>query len=120
MTIQAMDGLVPRWYTPEDQRDKPDGEKTEYHLYPLTSPQLAEVFQDQRKDPETGDVRIGAKGLNLAIQYGLRDWRNMVSSKGEEFPYTKANRALVPFEIYAELAGQIVVMSTLKEEEIKN
>ena len=115
MTIKANDGLVPAWYTPKIEEDNNE-QATQFFLQPLTGPQLLDV--QPHFDLEKMTVR--GPGLVIALRYGLKGWKNLTNREGVELPFAAASIDFLPSEIIAELGGEIIRVSTLDEDDIKN
>lgn len=114
MAIQAYDGVTPVWYTPDSEKDAVDA--AEFHLFPLTGPQLLEVQQFFDTD---NSVVLGP-GLVMSCKYGMRGWKNIVDGEGNEMVFTRNGLNRLPAEVIAELGGKIIGMSVIEEEEVGN
>jgi len=114
MTVTALTGLVPEWFTPKDEED--EDEQTKFKLHPLTTPQMAQIQVHYNVEAQ----RIVATGLYLACQFGVKDWENLLDHEGHQMKFSKASLDVVPIELIAELGARILAMSVLTGEEEKN
>ena len=115
MTIKALEGLTPTWYTPREEEDNKE-QGAAFFLKPLTGPQLLEV--QPHFDLENTTVR--GPGLVMSVRFGLKGWKNVVDSKGAEMAFNPMRIDFLPSEILAELGAEILRMSMLGDDEIKN
>jgi len=113
MTISALTGLVPEWYTPSDQGE---GDPASFELKPLTAPQIAKIQGEF--DTESGE--ISGTGLYQAAVMGILAWRNVVNHEGETLKFSKRNIDTLPYATLIELGGQVIASSFMTEDERKN
>jgi hypothetical protein len=117
VSITIIGNLSPTWYTPEDQQGQDD--PVEFKLKPLSGLERLEVSGETRTD-SNGELILTAKGLILAVRYGLIGWRRVLDEQGREIKFnTQAIGKLSP-ELLAELSGVILERSTLGGEEKKD
>lgn len=116
MSLRALDGISPEWYTLPGDEDEAEGEKCEFRIFPLTGPQLLEVNQHFNEE----DLSISGTGLLLAFKMGVRDWRGVYDRKGEPMKYSKLAIDLIPPVALAQVGGRIIRMSTMTEEDLGN
>ena len=114
MAIQAYDGITPMWYVPASEEGAVDA--AEFHLFPLTGPQLLEVQQYFDNENQT----VLGPGLVMACKYGMRGWKNIVDGEGNDMVFTRVGLNRLPAENIAELGGKVIGMSVMDEEEVKN
>jgi len=114
MADTALKGLVPEWFTPEDQEH--DDAPARYKLKPLKPPQIARLQKEF--DSETG--AIGAVGLYEAAKSGIVGWENVNDQEGRELRYTRVNIDELPYSRILELGGQILANSFLTGTDEKN
>lgn len=114
MTVTALTGLVPEWYTPDDEKgsDTP----AEFKLVPLTTPQMAQV----QTHFDMKEERVKATGLYLACEFGLRGWKNVIDHEGNELKFSRSRIATLAIDLAAELGGQIIASSLLSGDDEKN
>jgi len=115
MSIKALEGLVPTWYTPagQDEDDKP----TKFKCQPLDGQQYAEV-SDHVKVAGSRIV-ISAEGQSLCLKYGLIDWENFNDSAGP-VAFIPSNHRLIPFATRVDLTVHIFASSSMSGEQEKN
>jgi len=115
MTIKALDGITPSWYTPVTEKE--NGEQgAAFFLQPLSGPQLLEI----QPHFDLANTTVRGPGLVLSCRYGLKGWRNIVDGKGAEMAFNPMRIDFLPSEILAELGAEIIRMSMLDEDDIKN
>ena len=114
MSIKALTGLVPEWFTPEGEGEATD--PATFEIMALTPPQIAKI--QQHFDGETG--AINGEGLYKAAVMGIRNWRGVEDHKGEALKFNKRNIDTLPYTLLLELGGQIIANSFLSEEDEKN
>jgi len=113
MAITALTGLVPEWYTPEDEKESDDAAR--FKLRPLDSKQMVEI---QGYASETKG--IAAEGLYRAFELSILDWENVNDGNGKALKCTRNNIKNIPVEIIAECGAQAISVSFLSEDEEKN
>ena len=62
------------------------------------------------------NIHISNKGISTAIAKGLIGWEGLEGAP----PFNKENVAALPFEVYMEIAGKIIELSAMQEDEVKN
>jgi len=114
MTIKALTGLTPEWYTPEDQKEETTPAR--FLLRPLKSPEVAKL--QESFDGETGG--ISGNGLFTAAQLGIQDWEGVEDHEGKPLKYTKRNVDALPYALILELGGSVIASSFMTDEDEKN
>ena len=114
MTIKALTGLVPEWYTPtsEDEDDNP----ASFEIKALTSPQIAKLQGEFHR--ETGE--ISGIGLYEAAVLGVINWRNVVNHEGEVLAFSRRNIDALPYTTIIELGGKVLANSFMSDDDQKN
>lgn len=117
MALKAANPLSPRWWMPESQKDDPC--PTEFKIQGL--PQDVHADVEAELIVRDGMIQgVKGKGLTLALQYGLLDWKNFHDENDKPLMFTPANRRRIPSQLGALLVIQILAASTLSEEAQKN
>ncbi len=118
MALRALTGLVPEWYTPEEERGANNA--AEFYLTPLTRLQFIEVMSLCLPAPD-GQVGVAMtyKARELALQYGLTDWKNVEDKDGGSLPFSRDNVGTIPGEILNELSGKIIEDASVLEADRK-
>ena len=114
MTIKALTGLVPEWFTPEGEKE--DSDPAEFLLRPLRAPQVAKLQGEFHS--ESGE--ISGKGLYEAAVAGITDWKNVVNHEGKVLKFNKVNLDLLPYALILELGGHVLARSFMTDEDEKN
>lgn len=115
MALNAAPKLKSDWFTPESERESDN--PTRFKYKPLDSVQMTEVLLHVSTESGT----ITGKGLNLAVQYGLEDWENLMDpDTGKPLKFGRMNIKRVPNSILLDLANTIIEASDLGEAEEKN
>jgi hypothetical protein len=115
MAIKALTGLVPEWYTPTMEDEKDEGASS-FHCYPLTQPQVLEVqqyYSTERKD-------FLPMAYAIAYKLGCRGWKNVFDMDGKPLKFNNVTRDKLPAQVLAEVGANIINMSVLGDDEIKN
>lgn len=111
--ITALKKVSASWYVPEQEKesDKP----TRFLLKPLTPSQREECME------------VGKNGLSIqpyqykkVLSFGLTGWENFIDESGVDLGFNKSNFELIPGTLRIELALEILVRSSLGDDEIKN
>lgn len=120
MSLRALVGIEPEWWTPETQKNDDNGDPADspasFHLWPLTGPQMLEVQEFFDFENQT----IKGPGLLRACKYGLRNWRNIVDHTGKDVVFTRNALDKLPAEVLAGAGAQIIANSVIDEEAEKN
>lgn len=114
MSIKALTGLVPEWYTLDAEAE--DDTPASFELRPLTSPEIATLQSEFDRD--TGAVT--GKGLFDAAVLGIINWRNVDNHEGETLAFSKANIAKLPYTVLIELGGKALANSFITGDDEKN
>ena len=111
--ITALKKVSSSWYVPEQEKgiDNP----TKFLLRPLTPSQREECME------------IGTNGLSIqpsqykkVLSFGLVGWENFVDESGVDVSFNRGNFDLIPGTLRIELALEILMRSSLGEDETKN
>ena len=117
MSIQAMTGLVPEWYTPEVEKDDANEEsRASFHCFPLTQPQVLEV--QQYYDSVKKDFIPTAYAV--AYRLGCRGWKNVTDHEGKPLKWNPNNMDRIPAQILAEVGANIINISVMGADDEKN
>jgi len=114
MTVKALTGLLPEWYTPVSEED--ENEKAEFQLKPLTSPQIAKI--QGHFDNDTGE--ISGTGLFEAAAMGVIAWKNVNGQDDKPLRFSRRSLEALPYALLLELGGQIIANSFLTGDDEKN
>lgn len=117
MAIKTWRGLAPTWYTPVSEEGSEDPAR--FKLKPLNRAELDMVFEGRTTDSE-GNLILTARGIEHALRVGLVDWENVLDENDKPLKFSIANFRYLPWAIGQELAGELVNMSFLAEDEAKN
>lgn len=115
MTIKATEGLAASWYTPRGERVNGEA-ASQFFIKPLNGPQMLEVQPFYNTDKMT----VEGPGLMIAVRCGVQGWKNIANGKGEEILFHAGRLDNLPVEILSELGAEILRISTLDEDEVKN
>ncbi len=115
MSIQALAGLLPAWYTPKGQDD--DDKPTRFKVRPLDGEQYGDVAE--HVGVVNGAVRLSSRGISQCLKHALIGWENFTGVDGD-VAFFAANFRLIPYLIRVELATHIFIISSLSEEQEKN
>jgi len=112
----AVKKIAPSWYVLEDERD--DEQPTRFKVQPLSSIQYLELTSEAEEDKQ-GDMSLTGRGLIMAAKYGLVGWENFYDERGKPVKFSPHNIAMVPPLALAELAGEILTISSPDDAEKK-
>ncbi len=113
MSIRAIEGLVPAWYTPAGQDDVAPAR---FKLRPLDGEQYGDVAD--HVGVINDDVRISSKGIGICLRHALVDWDNFEGSDGP-VPFSIHAQRLIPYTVRAELATHVFVASGVSDDQKK-
>ena len=113
MSITALTGLVPEWFTPDSQKGEDDPAR--FKVKPLDSKQMVEI---QAHHKESGG--IAAEGLYRAMEISILEWENVNDDNGKPLKCTRHNVKAIPIEVIAEVGAHAISVSFLNEEDEKN
>ena len=104
--------IEPVWDSVEEGKD----DLTEFLFVPLRGSKLDEVMDGMNQ--KTG--MLSPVGMNAALRYGVKDWRNLKDLDGNEIKFS-----LVEFENFSyttrlNLASKVVSISRMTDDDIKN
>lgn len=118
MPITLVEGLAPVWFVPESEKEIEEQYQTQFKIKPLTGSQYAEVMAPVL----TAENSEGfpPKSIKAALRYGLLDWKNVLNDKNQPAKFSPYNVEKLPGEVLLAIAAEIVNLSSLGEEEIKN
>src|SRR4051812_39665804 len=115
--MKAQNPFAPFWYTPDQDKDLPEGQRTRFKLKGLDGEQLGYVAPEFILEPTTARLTgITGKGLATAMDYGLVDWENFSNDQGV-VPFVRANFGLIPHRVRVELAFQVILASHVSQAE---
>ena len=114
MTITVSSKLTPTLYTPISEKESKT--PTKFKLRPLDGIQHLGVMMHLQVGDE-GNATLSHTGLMLAIKHGLI---GSVGLKDELDNEINVNAKDLEWDLLLELAGEIVKLSTITEEERKN
>ncbi len=114
MSIKALTGLVPEWYTPAGQEDEPN--PSSFELTPLKSAQVATI--QKFFDRVTGEV--GGEGLYNAAVMGVSNWKNVDDHEDKPLKFSRRNVEFLPYEHLLIIGGEVLARSFITGEEEKN
>lgn len=117
MAIKPINGLVPEWFTPTSQQG--DDNPTRVKIRPLDGMQHMEVMMHVDV-AGSGDLFVDAKGMGLALKFGMVEWENFTDDKGLPIPCTPDNYGKLPSNDLAEIGRTIINRSNLTEDARKN
>jgi len=117
MSITAAKGFIPEKYIPESQKNETP--PAEFTLKPLTGLEYMEVMSEMYRD-DKGQIHMPGTALTLAINYGLKGWKNFIDEDGEDVGFSKQAIAFLPAVELSELADKIIAISELGVAERKN
>lgn len=120
MAMRVAAGLRKDWYTPEDQRDLPEGEKpTRFLLQGLLQIDLLEVMSE-------GDVLSDGsfvpnhRGRLLLIRQGLKGWEEVYDADGQPTAFSLSAANNLPAQLLGEISNELMMISVITEEEKKS
>lgn len=122
MSIRAVKGVTPEWYTPASEMVEgddgaliaPEG-AARFQLRPLTQMQLHEVMPEVNFERE----HITRRGIEMCLRYGLTDWQGVEDDDGAALPCTFENAQRLPYYLHQELASQMVLKANISEDDEK-
>lgn len=107
--------IAPTWFAmPGKLQPAP-----EFLLAPLTSADWLDVRNQIFNSPD-GEITMTGLGVMTAVRAAVRDWRNVFDEKQEQLPFSRAALEDLPSQVLLDIATEIVVRSTLSENERKN
>lgn len=113
MSITALTGLVPEWYTPDSEKEKDDAAR--FKVKPLDSKQMVEI---QAYHKEGGG--ISPEGLYRSMEISILEWENVLGVNDKPLKCTRGNVKAIPIEIIAEVGAHAISISFLDEDAEKN
>lgn len=117
MAIITANPVASRWYTPASQEGEESPAK--FKIRPLDGEQLSEAMY-QAKITENGGIELHPDGMRSALRNGLIDWQNVMDTDGNEIPFSRTAIRLLPWTERLDLAGEIINISFMTEDEEKN
>ena len=117
MAIKVKSKIVPVWYTPksEEKEENP----ASFKLKPLNGLEYTDVIANTSNDAG-GESKLSERGVRLAIKHGLLDAKNLIDEHGNEIKLKHVGHGVLPMNILIELAGQIIDLSSMSDDDIKN
>lgn len=116
MKVQKTKSLTPFWYTMEIADETIDNPS--FLLKPLSKFELAQIADYMSDDERTGTRNISAIGQYLAVQFSLKDMKNMFFEDGEPCEFTQWREILSPILVKL-LAYEIIYRSSFSDEDAK-
>ena len=113
MSITALTGLVPEWFTPDSEKEKDDAAR--FKVKPLDSKQMVEIQMFHR---DSGG--ISPEGLYRAMEISILEWENVLGVNAKPLKCTRHNVKAIPIEIIAEVGAHAISISFLSEDDEKN
>jgi len=113
MSITALTGLVPEWFTPDSQKESDNPAR--FKVKPLDSKQMVEI---QAFHKESGG--ISPEGLYRAMEISILEWENIFGPNEKPLKCTRHNVKAIPIEVIAEVGAHAISISFLTEDEEKN
>lgn len=95
---------------------------SDFLLQPLSGIEFMQVSEEVKMDEATGAFRIPARAQRIALELGLKGWRNFKDDDGNEVFFTGSmaqNIARLQMEDVKEIAIEIISRSQVVEEELK-
>lgn len=119
MSVRALTGLAPEWYTPDDQKD--DERPTRYKIKPLDGLQFLEVAANGEIAPD-GSFTPNHAGRLLLLRYGIKDWENVddAAKDGKPLKFNLARIKFLPVPHLVELSNVLLERSALGAQDQKN
>lgn len=114
MSIKALTGLLPEWYTPDGQDD--DANPSSFELTPLKAAQIATL--QKYFNAVTG--AIGGEGLYNAAVMGITNWKNIVDHEDKPLKFNRRNMNFLPYETLIVIGGEVLANSFLTGDDEKN
>lgn len=113
MSITALTGIVPEWFTPESQKES--DEPARFKMKPLDSKQLVEI-----QSYHTPEGAIAPAGLYRAFEIAVMEWDNVNDQNGKALKCNRGNVKVIPIEIIAEAGAEVISISFLGAADEKN
>lgn len=117
MAIKALNPMEPQWYTPASEAGQEN--PTRFRVKGLDGETMGYIAPEFIVDDHGRVKSLTGKGIELALNYGLVDWENLSNDKGA-VKFGRHSFRLLPYDMRAELASQIVILSSPTEDERKN
>ena len=109
MSITAMTGLTPDWFTPAQQ----EGEQVaRFLLKPLTGFEFAGAVADIKVNSE--------RGYRALVSKSLIGWENVLNESGEQFEFKPENFDKLPGIVLLEIGDEAYKRAVLAGEKEKN
>jgi len=113
MSITALTGIVPEWFTPDSQKESDNPAR--FKLKPLDSKQMVEI-----QGFHTAEGGIAPAGLYRAFEISIMDWENVNDRNGKPLKCNRGNVKAIPIEVIAELGAETISVSFLTDDDEKN
>lgn len=107
--------VEPEWYTLE--KDKGEDKAAAFEIVPLNGHRLGEVMEGA--DFEVSNP-FTAKGVQSALRYGVKDWRNIFDQSENEMQFKPMHLNALPWSTRIEIASAIIEKSNLTDDDLKN
>ena len=115
--IKVNTGLIADWYTPASEKDSE--KPARFKLKPLDGMQYVELC-GEAKFTESGGMVPTRKATEIALKAALVDWENIDEANDRPLKFSPHNFKHLPAEILSELVNEILIRSTLTEDDSKN
>ena len=117
MALTLQTKIASSFYILSGQEDEEQPAKIK--IKPLDGEQYLEVFAESDQT-RGGDLKLTGLGLKLALRHGIIGWENIFGENGKRIKFSPHNVKMLPMEVLAEVASEIVNRSSPDEDELKN
>lgn len=108
--------LKEHWFSPSGQDDEPAPALFKIHSLPPEQFEQVSLLSDQRD----GQTFITPLGISTALRYSLKGWTDYNYENGLPVPFSLSEIPFIPTSYRAEIALEIIRVSTLSGEQQKN
>ena len=114
--LKPLDGLIAQWFTPESEKAAEEKGETpsKFKIKPLDGLTFLDAMSNGVIQAD-GSFIPNKAGRSILLNNGLVGWENIA---GIEFSQDKIKQ--LPFDVLAEICGEIIVKSTLSDQDEKN
>jgi len=117
MTITALTGLAPEWYTPPQHGD---GEQTAFELRPLNGLEYATIqAMISSAADDAAAVVMTESRIRYVIERGLVGWRNFNDGNGAPLTFMRERINRIDSATLADLVNEIMTRSQLNDAQKK-
>lgn len=113
MPLIATSGVAPEWYTLEGYEE--DSKPPKFQLRPLTPPEREQVM-----DWYGTDFVVPIRNWDRLLKMGVLGWENFTDEHGKDIPFEAQNFKRIPEPARMELAGRLMYLCRLQDEDAKN